>query len=100
VSLASSDAPSQRNDIESLRVLTQKLADALAPADKPVWERYADPALTYVSEDNVVQDKDTFLRDLKPLPKGFAGTIKVTDFQLRDLESMAVYLCARGRRVD
>jgi hypothetical protein len=75
---------------QTLLAMTQELADALAPADKRVWDQYADPALLYVSEDNVVSDKAKFLDDLKPLPKGFGGTILVTGFQLRHVSDVAV----------
>jgi hypothetical protein len=73
-----------------LLAMTQELADALAPADKRVWDQYADPNLLFVSEDNEVSDKTGFLSELKPLPPGFGGTILVTDFQLRHVGDVAV----------
>ena len=75
---------------ETLLAMTQELADALAPADKRVWDQYADPDLLYVSEDDEVSDKARFLDELKPLPKGFGGTILVTGFQLRHQGDVAV----------
>lgn len=86
-----STAPAQTDPTrETLLAMTQELADALAPADKRVWDQYADPDLLYVSEDDVVSDKAKFLDDLKPLPKGFGGTILVTGFQLRNKRDVAV----------
>jgi hypothetical protein len=86
-----SDALAQTDSTrETLLAMTQELADALAPADKRVWDQYADPDLLYVSEDDVVSDKAKFLDDLKPLPKGFGGTILVTGFQLRHQGDVAV----------
>ncbi|HEY6825123.1 MAG TPA: DUF4440 domain-containing protein [Steroidobacteraceae bacterium] len=66
------------------------MADALAPGRRPVWEHYADPALTYVTEDNEVKSRVQLLADVKPLPPGSSGWIVVQEFRCTDFGSFAV----------
>lgn len=66
---------------QEVPAMTQQLLDSFATGDKSVWERYADDALVYVTEDNEVKSKPQFLLDLQPLPAGFRGTARVADFR-------------------
>ncbi|WP_165371619.1 DUF4440 domain-containing protein [Pseudolysobacter antarcticus] len=77
-------------DAASLQRVTQEMADAVAPGNTAVWDRYTDPGLTYVSEDNEVKNKTQLLADLKPLPKGFSGNIKIEEFKLVPFDGFAV----------
>ena len=45
---------------------------------------------TYVTEDNEVKTKEQLLAELKPLPAGYSGKIKITEFQLREFGAIAV----------
>lgn len=74
----------------TLQRATQALMDAVAPGERAVWERYTDPALTYVTEDNEVKDRAAVLADLKPLPAGYSGSIVVEEFHCSDFGSFAV----------
>lgn len=69
---------------------TQALADALAPGERAVWERYTDPAFTYVTEDNEVKSRTQVLADMKPLPPGYSGWIVVEEFRCTDFGGFAV----------
>ncbi len=73
----------------TLRRATQALADALAPGERAVWEHYADPALTYVTEDNEVKTRTRLLADMNPLPAGSSGWIVVEEFRCTDFGRFA-----------
>jgi len=74
----------------TLERATQALVDALAPGERAVWERYADPALTYVTEDNEVKSRTQLLDEMKPLPAGSSGWIVVQEFRCTDFGGFAV----------
>ena len=74
----------------TLERATQSLVDALAPGERAVWERYADPSLTYVTEDNEVKSRAQLLDEMKPLPVGSSGWIVVQEFRWTDFGSFAV----------
>jgi hypothetical protein len=74
----------------TLKKITQEMADALAPGDRAVWERYTDPSLLYASEDNLVKTRRQLLSDLTPLPEGYSGQIAIVEFQSKDYGPFAV----------
>jgi ketosteroid isomerase-like protein len=74
----------------TLKRMTQEMADALAPGDRAVWERYTEPSLLYVTEDNLVKTRKQFLADLAPLPAGYSGKIAIVEFQSKDYGDLAV----------
>jgi ketosteroid isomerase-like protein len=59
---------------------TQELVDAIATGSAAVWDKYLDKDLRYVDESGRVLTKKQMLEDIKPLPGGVSGTIRVTDF--------------------
>ena len=73
-----------------LKQMTQAMTDAWPPGDSSVWERYADPSLRYVTEDNVVKTKKQVIKDMEPLPAGSSARILVEEFQVQDFGSFAV----------
>ena len=74
----------------TLERATQALVDALAPGERAVWENYADPALTYVDENNEVKNRTQLLDEMKPLPAGSSGWIVVQEFRCTDFGRFAV----------
>jgi len=74
----------------TLKRMTQEMADALAPGDRAVWERYTDPSLLFVTEDNLVKTRKQFLADLAPLPAGYSGQIAIVEFQSKDYGPFAL----------
>jgi Domain of unknown function (DUF4440) len=56
---------------------TQALYAAVAPGDKAIWRRTLSRDCIITDEDGHVYDKTAFLRSLKPLPKGFSGSITI-----------------------
>lgn len=68
---------SSNSDVEQLKKATQELLDAIAPGDKPVWEKYLAEGSIYADEEGKVWTKDELIKELNPLPKGYVGTIKM-----------------------
>jgi Domain of unknown function (DUF4440) len=64
-----------------LRTADQSLLDAIAPADKAVWERLLATDAIYVDENGAVMNRAQFLAALKPLPAGSSGHITIVDYQ-------------------
>ena len=73
-----------------LEAATQALLDAIAPGDAPVWDRWLDPAVIQVDENDVVRGKAEILKELQPLPKGLVGHLKVDDFRMALAGDVAV----------
>jgi hypothetical protein len=65
---------------DQLRRQTQEMADALVPGNAAVWDRYLDADAVYTTEDGTLVRKAQMLKDMKPLPAGVSGAIKVIDF--------------------
>lgn len=60
---------------------TQELVDAITAGNAAIWDRYLDPSVIYVDESGAVLSKKDFLGDIRPLPAGVTGSIKVTEFR-------------------
>jgi hypothetical protein len=69
---------------------TQALFDALVPGDRTLWDRVMADDCTVTTEDGEVLTKARFLKELRPLPAGFSGQIKVRDLTVRSLGTGAV----------
>lgn len=72
------------------RTTTQSLWDAVTDGAPAVWERVLDPDCLITNEDGAVIARSKYLEDIRPLPKGFSGDIKVRDLTLRVLGEAAV----------
>ena len=70
-----------QNDTATLRQLDQSLLDAIAPGNAAVWDRALAPDAIYVDENGVIFHRAAFLAELKPLPAGASGKIRITDYQ-------------------
>lgn len=88
--LAAAYLPAAEPLAATLRRATQGLMDATAPGERPVWAHYTDKRFVYVTEDNEVKGRDQVLKDLRPLPPGYAGWITVESFECRDFGAFAV----------
>jgi ketosteroid isomerase-like protein len=64
-----------------LRTITQALLDAVAPGRADVWERYLHPDLIHVDENGTVRSRDQLLAEIRPLPAGLVGGLRVDRFQ-------------------
>ena len=75
---------------EWFRKTTQDLYDAVAPGETAVWDRVLDTNCRITTEDGEVLDKAHFLQEMRPLPRGFSGRIKVRDLTVQRLDQAAV----------
>ncbi len=63
--------------IEQLKRATQELLTAVAPGDVAVWQKYLAEGCIYTDEEGKVKTKADLLKELRPLPQGYFGTIKM-----------------------
>ncbi len=68
---------------QELTRIVQQLMDALAVGDKAVWEKYVADDLIYTDENWKVMTKKEIVDSMAPLPKGYSGSIRVTNVQSR-----------------
>jgi hypothetical protein len=84
-----------RNDaanaiVEQLKRATQELLDAVAPGDAAVWRKYLAEGCIYADEEGNVKTKEDLLKELKPLPKGYIGSIKMGEPKVLAQENVIV----------
>ena len=73
-----------------IKRISQELLDAIAPGNKAVWERYLADDCIYSDENGRTLNKAQLLEDLRPLPAGYSGTIKIEESQIRVYKDAAV----------
>jgi len=71
---------------------TQEMADALVPGDTRPWDKYLDPGVIYAEEDGSYKGKAEMLKEVRPLPKGLGGTIRIELLSYREDDDVAVAL--------
>jgi hypothetical protein len=76
--------------VEKLKRATQEMLDAVARGDKAVWDRYLAEGSIYADEEGRVLTKDELLKELRPLPAGYQGTIKVGETKSLVQENVVV----------
>jgi hypothetical protein len=75
---------------QELTRIAQELMDAVAVGDKAVWEKYVADDLIYTDENWKVLTKKEIVDSMAPLPKGYTGSIRVTNAQSRINRDAAV----------
>jgi ketosteroid isomerase-like protein len=55
----------------------QELSDAITSGTPAVWDKYLDPNVIYAEEDDSYKGKDGMIKEVRPLPQGLGGEIKV-----------------------
>lgn len=73
-----------------LRQNTQALLDAIAPGEVSVWERLLDDRMIQTDENDIVRGKAQILAELRPLPAGLIGHLKIADFRVARREKVAI----------
>jgi ketosteroid isomerase-like protein len=86
----SAAAESAATTEQTLKDATRQLLDAIAPGDVAVWDRWLDPAVLQVDENDTVRGKAEILKELQPLPKGLVGHLKVAEFRMTLAGDVAV----------
>ncbi|HEY2446662.1 MAG TPA: nuclear transport factor 2 family protein [Rhizomicrobium sp.] len=70
----------------------QEMADALVPGNVAVWDKYLDASVIYAEEDDSWKGKAGMLSEIKPLPKGLGGTIRIELLSYHEDGGVAVAL--------
>jgi hypothetical protein len=76
--------------VEKLKRATQEMLDAVATGDKSVWDRYLAEGSIYADEEGRVLTKDELLKELRPLPPGYQGSIKIGETKSLIQENVVV----------
>jgi Domain of unknown function (DUF4440)/Domain of unknown function (DUF3471) len=69
---------------------TQELYDAVAAGNQEPWRKYFAEDCIYSDEKGRTLDKAKLIADIKPLPRGYSGAIKVENVQHRIVGATAV----------
>ena len=75
--------PSSNDVTQELRPRDQALLDAIAPGNVKVWDAALAPDAVYVDENGAIIPRADFLAQLKPLPQGVSGNIKIVQYSAR-----------------
>ena len=75
--IAALATPALADDRALITQYEQQLSDAITSGSTAVWEKYLDPNVIYAEEDDTYKGKDGMLKEVRPLPKGLGGEIKV-----------------------
>jgi ketosteroid isomerase-like protein len=70
----------------------QAMSDAIASGDIAVWDKYLDPNVIFAEEDDTFKGKAEMLKEIKPLPKGLSGTIRVELLSYHEEDGIVVAL--------
>ena len=84
-----SHSPSPITQDELVR-RTQSMFDAVVPGDQAPWKQYIAADALYFDEKGRNMDKKTLIADLKPMPDGYSGTIKIARMQSRFIGDTAI----------
>ncbi len=76
--------------VDKLKRATQEMLDAVARGDKAVWERYLAEGSIYADEEGRVLTRDELIKELRPLPPGYQGSIKVGETKSLVQENVVV----------
>ncbi|HSS19781.1 MAG TPA: DUF4440 domain-containing protein [Pyrinomonadaceae bacterium] len=75
---------------KELVAIAQELFDAVAVGNKAPWEKYLADDMIYTDENWQILTKKDLVAGLKPLPTGYAGTIRMANVQSRSNGDAAV----------
>jgi ketosteroid isomerase-like protein len=70
-------APALADDRVKITQYEQELSDAVTNGKPDVWHKYLDPHVIYAEEDDSYKGKDGMIKEVRPLPQGLGGEIKV-----------------------
>ena len=69
---------------------TQELYDAIVPGNQAPWKKYFADDCIFADEKGRLFDKPKLIADIKSLPAGYSGTIKIENAQSRIIGSIAI----------
>lgn len=85
-------SPVLADDRSIITQYEQQLVDAVTDGKPEVWVKYLDPDVIYAEEDDTYKGKDAMVKEIKPLPKGLGGNIKVALLSFHEDGDTAVAL--------
>ncbi len=85
-------ANNRSNDaiVQQLKRAMQELLDAVASGDVAVWQKYLAEGCLFTDEEGNVRTREELLKELKPLPKGYLGSIKMGEPKVFARENVIV----------
>jgi len=87
---ATSSRAMQPGTAQWFQAVEQSLMDAIAAGDAAAWDRIMDDQCVVTSEEGEVRPKSAFLKELRPLPPGLQGGIRVRDLTVQEFSGFAV----------
>jgi ketosteroid isomerase-like protein len=90
--LAALATPALADDRGLITRYEQQLSDAITNGAPAVWERYLDPGAVFAEEDGSYKGKAAMVKEVRPLPSGLGGEIKVELLSYRQDGDTAVAL--------
>jgi hypothetical protein len=69
--------PALADDRMQITQYEQRLSDAITSGTPAVWDKYLDPDVIYAEEDDSYKSKSGMIKEVRPLPQGLGGDIKV-----------------------
>jgi hypothetical protein len=69
---------------------TQQLYDAIVPGNQAPWKKYFAGDCIFADEKGRIFDKPKLIADIKPMPAGYSGTIKIVNPQSRIIGNTAI----------
>jgi ketosteroid isomerase-like protein len=84
--------PAFADDRALITQYEQQLSDAITNGTPAVWAKYLDPEVIYAEEDDTYKGKDGMIKEVRPLPQGLGGDIKVELLSYREDGDTAVAL--------
>jgi ketosteroid isomerase-like protein len=84
--------PAWAEDSALITAHMQEMSDAIASGGSAIWDRYLDASVIFAEEDDTFKGKADMLKEIRPLPKGLSGTIKVELLSYHEDDDVAVAL--------
>jgi ketosteroid isomerase-like protein len=69
--------PALADDRMQITQYEQLLCDAITNGTPAAWDKYLDPDVIYAEEDDSYKSKNGMIKEVRPLPQGLGGEIKV-----------------------
>ena len=69
---------------------TQELFDAVVPGNSAPWKKYYAEDCLYHDEKGRSLDKAKLIADISPMPRGYSGSIKITNVESRITAGVAI----------
>jgi Domain of unknown function (DUF4440) len=89
---ALSATPSFADDRALITYQRQEMSDAVTAGNPAVWDKDVDPGFIFAEEDDSYKGKAEALKEIRPLPKGLGGFIKVELLSYHEDGDVAVAL--------